>query len=531
MAKYTTELRSICESYAGLKQEVGYNAVASVIEQARPKIFDFNYPIFDPNYKSVLETKIIQHYYTREISVETVGLWKMRLWSKMCDIMPYYNQLYESAALQYNPLYDVEYTKEGTRDGEANKTSDGTGSGNVHVTGDNTERANSKRNRQQDETGTQAEHTRANDKTETETKSNETLQGNETQTRNLKTTETETTKTNSTENENANYDGTITTNSTAQHTGTDTITSDTTVTGEATKNTTGSGSTHKTTTHSGSDTLTDSGTVKTVGDSGGTDTETRNLSTELNRKTGTETSFLDTPQNAVENLIEDGYLTSFTKVDGAENSITDETGTVKHVKSDNTNSTSTTDLEHETQYGHKILEDGTQNWSENSKTDTSETTTGKSVETKNLTDTVNGTEKNKNTNTVDKSTESTVSKNSSTDETGTLKTDRTNETNTTGTGVSIGESNSNTTGETTAKIKETDSSESNRTAVNKQETQTNSTQSSKERALTLDKYLEKIRGRNGTRSPARLIMEYRETFLNIDMMVINDLAELFFMLW
>ena len=72
MSKYTTELRYILEDLAGLKDSVGYNSVATVINEARPKLFDFDYPIFDENYRPVLETKICKHFYTREIGAESL---------------------------------------------------------------------------------------------------------------------------------------------------------------------------------------------------------------------------------------------------------------------------------------------------------------------------------------------------------------------------------------------------------------------------------------------------------------------------
>lgn len=111
MSNYTTELRFICETEAGYGESKGYNSVTEIIAASRGKIFDFDYPIFDPSYKGVLETKIIRHFYTREISEETVGLWKLRLEAKMTEIMPYYNQLYKSALLTFNPFYDTDITK------------------------------------------------------------------------------------------------------------------------------------------------------------------------------------------------------------------------------------------------------------------------------------------------------------------------------------------------------------------------------------------------------------------------------------
>lgn len=111
MSAFTTQIRFICESKAGLKESVGYDNIAQVIAGARPAIFDFPYPIFEEKYRAVLETKILKHYYTREIGEETYGLWKLRLDTKMNEIMPYYNQLYKSALLEFNPLYDVDINR------------------------------------------------------------------------------------------------------------------------------------------------------------------------------------------------------------------------------------------------------------------------------------------------------------------------------------------------------------------------------------------------------------------------------------
>lgn len=107
MSKYTTEVRYICESlYDGTSH--GFGDVETIIKRTAPRIFDFTYPIFDENYRLTLECKILRHYYTREISEETVGLWKLRLADKLNIIMPYYNKLYESELIQFNPLIDVD---------------------------------------------------------------------------------------------------------------------------------------------------------------------------------------------------------------------------------------------------------------------------------------------------------------------------------------------------------------------------------------------------------------------------------------
>lgn len=131
MSVYTTQVRFICETEAGLKKSVGYDDVETVIQNAIPKIFSFDWPIFDETYRNVLETKILKHYYTREIGLETYGLWKLKLDTKLNEIMPYYNQLYRSALLEFNPFYDVDLTRNHT----GKKTGTEALKGNVDING------------------------------------------------------------------------------------------------------------------------------------------------------------------------------------------------------------------------------------------------------------------------------------------------------------------------------------------------------------------------------------------------------------
>lgn len=114
MSKYTTEVRFICESILGKTESEGAHSIDNIIANSHASIFNFSYPIFDESYRSVLETKILKHFYTREIGEETYGLWKLRLNAKMNEIMPYYNKLYNSELLSFNPLYTTNFTT--TRD-------------------------------------------------------------------------------------------------------------------------------------------------------------------------------------------------------------------------------------------------------------------------------------------------------------------------------------------------------------------------------------------------------------------------------
>lgn len=102
MSKYTTELRWIIEN--------GYDLQLN------------EYPIFDENYRQKLNQKIINHYYFREIGFETVGLFRFYLKQTMNEIMPYYNQLYESALLEIDPLNTINFTETLTRTKIGNDT-------------------------------------------------------------------------------------------------------------------------------------------------------------------------------------------------------------------------------------------------------------------------------------------------------------------------------------------------------------------------------------------------------------------------
>lgn len=135
MSKYTTEVRFICENSAGLRESEGADNVDSVLDSCWNKVFNFDFPIFDENYRQVLCRKILKHYYTREIAHETVGRWKLALNQKMNEIMPYYNQLYKSELYEFNPFYDVDVTR--SRKGSGTRDSNGSTSGTFNENGKN----------------------------------------------------------------------------------------------------------------------------------------------------------------------------------------------------------------------------------------------------------------------------------------------------------------------------------------------------------------------------------------------------------
>lgn len=126
MSKYTTEVRFICESKSGLEVSGGSSDVDNIIANSWNKIFTSKAPFFDEEYRSVLCQKILKHYYLREICCETVGIWTLWMNTKLEEIMPYYNQLYESAKIEFNPMNDVDLTRKHERNVEGTSKEDGT---------------------------------------------------------------------------------------------------------------------------------------------------------------------------------------------------------------------------------------------------------------------------------------------------------------------------------------------------------------------------------------------------------------------
>lgn len=111
MAQYTTELRTICQWLAGNTEN---DNAETVIAKAATFLFDFYFPFYDESKRVAFEQKFIRHFYMREIAHETFGLWKLALRDWLIVEMPYYNKMYETAELQYQPFDEVNYTRSGT---------------------------------------------------------------------------------------------------------------------------------------------------------------------------------------------------------------------------------------------------------------------------------------------------------------------------------------------------------------------------------------------------------------------------------
>lgn len=103
MATFTLELRRVIELTGG-RTEIAPDGVSRLIGGNTG--FE-HFHCFDAEYKPVLIGKIVDHFWNREIGRESVDMFQLAARRKMNEIMPYFNQLYESTQLEFDPLSTV----------------------------------------------------------------------------------------------------------------------------------------------------------------------------------------------------------------------------------------------------------------------------------------------------------------------------------------------------------------------------------------------------------------------------------------
>lgn len=125
MSKYTVELRTIIENKGEaevLSWFTNYELTDYLTQDEINVIMErgtWN--------KEKLAHKIIDHYYMREIGFETVGLFRHQAKVAMQEIMEEKLPLIYSAAIQYDPLVNVDFTEEYTGQNAGNSTSNSSG--------------------------------------------------------------------------------------------------------------------------------------------------------------------------------------------------------------------------------------------------------------------------------------------------------------------------------------------------------------------------------------------------------------------
>ena len=143
MATYTMPLKTLIEQPTQNRDDL---TLKQRLEVGRVNLFkDMDYPIFNEHYRSEFESKFIRYFYNKEIGFETESLFKFELETWLQINMPYYNQLFESELLEYDPLTNIamqfdqdlksDTTTDTTRDSQEDSTTNsGTQSSFEHDT-------------------------------------------------------------------------------------------------------------------------------------------------------------------------------------------------------------------------------------------------------------------------------------------------------------------------------------------------------------------------------------------------------------
>lgn len=121
---------------AGYTRPAEWSEVPQIISD-NAKAFFGNMPFYVPKNDAAYETALqdfqeqfLYRFYDRELGGETIGIFKLWLYSKFRDIMPYYAQLYKTTLIEYNitdtvDLYiDIEGSEAGEKSGDREETLD-----------------------------------------------------------------------------------------------------------------------------------------------------------------------------------------------------------------------------------------------------------------------------------------------------------------------------------------------------------------------------------------------------------------------
>ena len=126
MSRYTVELRDIVENTSREEVEAfftDYNLEDYLTPQEIAVIEERG-----TWSKEKLARKIVDHYYVREIGLETVGLFKLKAKVAMQEIMEEKLPLIYSAAIKYDPLVNVDYVEDYDSSSSNNQTGKSKGS-------------------------------------------------------------------------------------------------------------------------------------------------------------------------------------------------------------------------------------------------------------------------------------------------------------------------------------------------------------------------------------------------------------------
>lgn len=134
------------------------------------ELFDFEYQFDDLKFKQQIEQSVIDYYYSYEIGTETPDEFKRRFQAKWLSFIDYYNQLYNTTLLTYDPLINYKLAEAldqlATTNSLQDSTSNTTATGMTDTEGtENTIQTNSSDSTRTDNLTAQSDSTRTDNTT------------------------------------------------------------------------------------------------------------------------------------------------------------------------------------------------------------------------------------------------------------------------------------------------------------------------------------------------------------------------------
>jgi hypothetical protein len=71
-------------------------------------------------FREALNKKIIDHYWNREIGLESLSMFRFNLRRKMAEVMPYYVKLYKTELIAFDPLSTINIESDGNQASTSN---------------------------------------------------------------------------------------------------------------------------------------------------------------------------------------------------------------------------------------------------------------------------------------------------------------------------------------------------------------------------------------------------------------------------
>lgn len=161
MAKYTIELRRICDIYTREEVENWFKNYELSDYLREDEIQSINTAgLWN---KEKLAKKIVDHYFMREIGFETPALFKHYAKVTMNEIMEEKLPLIYSSSIKYDPLINVDYTETFERSQEGSAENNGTSNSNSGSLSINNNTPQTRINKQDLQTGAYASNVNQSD--------------------------------------------------------------------------------------------------------------------------------------------------------------------------------------------------------------------------------------------------------------------------------------------------------------------------------------------------------------------------------